>query len=175
MNIETLGNLGDFIGGLAVIVSVLYLAIQIRQNSRLLKATALSAVTDSYLSFNILLGGDPKASRVFQVGLEDFSSLSEEEQRQFLNLLRLAFASYQHVHQQYERGLLDDQTWEQFRNFATSLLVLPHIGAWWKERKAVFTPKFVEALDTAPMAKRPPLANTVLNSMLKAAESREDA
>jgi len=30
MTIETLGNLGDFVGGLAVIASLLYLAVQIR-------------------------------------------------------------------------------------------------------------------------------------------------
>ena len=97
MNIETLGNIGDFIGGLAVIVSLIYLAQQIRQNTRMLRASALSSTTDTYVAFNHLLGSDPLAARVFQVGLEDLA-LSESEQRQFLNLMRAALISYEHVY-----------------------------------------------------------------------------
>jgi hypothetical protein len=174
VNFETLGNLGDFIGGLAVIISVLYLAVQIRQNTRLLRATALSATTDAYLSFNQLLGADPASAHVFQVGLEDFPSLSEAEQRQFLNLLRIAFTSYQHVHQQFEKGLLDDDVWEQFVRAATALLALPHVRAWWEARKGIFTPQFALALDQAPRSTPPPLAGLVIEEMLKAAETTSD-
>jgi len=172
VNFETLGNLGDFVGGLAVIISVLYLAVQIRQNTRLLKATALTATTDSYLSFNRLLGGDPRSAYVFQVGLEDFESLSEGERRQFLNLLRLAFTSYQHVYHQYEKDLLDDEVWRQFLQMAAALLARPHIRAWWEARKGVFTPQFVREIDEAPEGTAPPLAEVVIEKMLRATEPR---
>lgn len=170
MDFETLGNLGSFVGGLGVIVSVLYLAVQIRQNTRLLRATALSATTDAYLSFNLLLGSDPASARVFQLGLESFSSLTEAEQRQFLNLLRVAFASYQHVHQQYVRGLLDYDVWEQFVRYATALLAFPHVRAWWEARKGGFTPQFALALEQEPQGTPPPPASAVIQEMLKAAE-----
>ena len=32
--LEDLGNLGDFLGGLAVIATLIYLAVQVRQNSQ---------------------------------------------------------------------------------------------------------------------------------------------
>ena len=40
MDLEALGNLGDFIGGLAVIVTFLYLAAQIRQNTESVRAAS---------------------------------------------------------------------------------------------------------------------------------------
>ena len=40
MTIEDLGNLGDFLGGIGVIVTLLYLAFQIRQNTQQLEQTA---------------------------------------------------------------------------------------------------------------------------------------
>ena len=170
MNWEAIGAIGEVIGGVAVIVSLLYLAIQIRQNSRMLKATALSATTEAYLSFNMLLGSDPEAARVFQVGLEDFASLTEAEQRQFLNLLRACFVSYQHVYHQYENGLLDDEMWEQFLRASTHLLAIPHIAVWWEDRKSAYTPQFVQSLERAPQSAAPRLAAEVIAAMLKATE-----
>ena len=170
MNWEALGAIGEIVGAVAVIATLGYLALQIRQNTRLLKATALSATADAYLSFNRLLGSNPASAHVFQVGLEDFPSLSEAEQRQFLNLLRVAFTSYQHVHQLHEKGLLDDDVWEQFVRAATGLLVLPHVRAWWEARKDIFTPQFALALEQAPRSTPPPLAGLVIEEMLKAAE-----
>ena len=170
MNWEAIGAVGEVVGGVAVIVSLLYLAIQIRQNSRMLKATALSATTEAYLSFNTLLASDPAAARVFQVGLEDFASLPEAEQRQFLNLLRTVFISHQHVYQQYENGLLDDEMWAQFLRASTGLLALPHVAAWWEDRKSTYTPQFVQALAQAPQGSAPRLAAVVIEAMLKAPE-----
>jgi hypothetical protein len=141
MNWEALGAIGEIVGAIAVVLTLGYLALQIRQNTRLLRATALSATADAYLSFNRLLGSDPASAYVFQVGLEDFPSLSEAEQRQFLNLLR-----------------------------ATALLTLPHVRAWWEARKDIFTPQFALALEQAPRSTPPPLAGLVIKEMLKAAE-----
>ena len=42
--IESLGNIGDFVGGIGVIVTLVYLASQIRQNSRSVKAASAQAV-----------------------------------------------------------------------------------------------------------------------------------
>ena len=33
LNLEALGNLGDFVGGIAVVVTLIYLALQVRQNN----------------------------------------------------------------------------------------------------------------------------------------------
>ena len=40
MDITTLAAWGEFLGGIAVVVSLVYLASQVQQNSRLLRASA---------------------------------------------------------------------------------------------------------------------------------------
>ena len=72
--LEALGSLGDFIGGLAVIATLLYLAIQVRQNTQLLRANTLAATAAATVSFNHMLGSDPAVARVFQVGLENLAA-----------------------------------------------------------------------------------------------------
>ena len=38
--IESLGNIGDFVGGIGVVVSLVYLATQSRQNARSTRAAS---------------------------------------------------------------------------------------------------------------------------------------
>ena len=49
MTLEDLGNIGEFVGAVAVVVSLLYLAVQIRQNSRLLRSAASQAAASLML------------------------------------------------------------------------------------------------------------------------------
>ena len=50
MDITTLAAWGEFLGGIAVVVSLVYLAGQIRQNSRLLRASTASATSQTVFS-----------------------------------------------------------------------------------------------------------------------------
>ncbi len=45
MDLESLGRIGEFIGGIAVVVSLVCLAVQIRQGSASLKATKNLVIT----------------------------------------------------------------------------------------------------------------------------------
>jgi hypothetical protein len=171
--LEALGNLGDFVSGIAVIATLVYLAVQVRQNTQLLRANAFSASSAANVSFNHLLGSNPAAARVFQIGLESFASLSEDEQRQFLQLIRGLVASYEPMFQQYEQGMIEANDWHARRGSLRRMLSLPHLAAWWEHRKDVFAPAFVEELDrAAPSPPRMP-ASEVIAEMLAKAPSGE--
>ncbi len=47
--LEALGNIGDFLGGIGVVVTLLYLAAQIRQNTRMMRGTARQQLTQMSL------------------------------------------------------------------------------------------------------------------------------
>jgi hypothetical protein len=47
MSLEDLGNVGEFVAAVAVVVSLIYLAFQIRQNTRWLRASLKQSITDS--------------------------------------------------------------------------------------------------------------------------------
>ena len=46
MTIEELGNLGDFLAAIATIITLIYLALQIRQNTSILKLSELRGIQD---------------------------------------------------------------------------------------------------------------------------------
>ena len=51
MTLEELGNLGDFLGGIGVIVTLVYLAVQIRSNTQTVRVASLEAVVNSRSQF----------------------------------------------------------------------------------------------------------------------------
>lgn len=81
--IEILGNLGDFIGGFGVVATVIYLAFQIRQNTVSTRSATYQSVVADVSEWTLQIGLNPEAKRVFGVGIDDFESLSREEQAQF--------------------------------------------------------------------------------------------
>ena len=44
MVIEALGDIGDFLGGIGVVITLIYLAGQIRQNTRSIRMSALETL-----------------------------------------------------------------------------------------------------------------------------------
>lgn len=172
MDLQALGAIGEFVGGLAVIATLIYLAIQIRQNTNWLRSSVLASATEAYLAFNHLLGSNPAAARVFQVGLEDFERLSDDERRQFIILLRAFVASAQALFLQYRRGALDPTVWESFRDSVLVLVQIPHVRAWWESRRMVFFEEFRRAIDEATPIQPPPLAAEVISRMLAATQEQ---
>ena len=88
-----------------------YLAVQIRQNNRLVAASIADSSRDSMNEFARILGSNPEAARVYAAGVQDPSSLSLQETVQFDSLCHLALNA---LHQRFESGLELGEEW----NFA---------------------------------------------------------
>ena len=86
MDFETLGNLGDFLGGIAVIATLVYLALQIRQNtsqiaenSGWLRAQTYRADQTAHQLVNLNVMQDESLARIYRVALENPDALTPDE------------------------------------------------------------------------------------------------
>jgi hypothetical protein len=95
MDITTLAAWGEFLGGIAVVVSLIYLAGQIRQNSRLLKASAAGVTWQSSNAQASLTVQDPELARIYWAGIADRESLSEQDRQRFDPLVGLTMTGTQ--------------------------------------------------------------------------------
>ena len=144
--IETLGNLGDFIGGIAVVITLMYLAIQIRQNTRAVRASSRQAVVDSYRTLNRLLI-DPSVARSFSTGLTSYPNLPFEERSRFSALMNEHVLFFQSVLALFESGQLEDHTYNIYREWIATVIASPGGSAWWNTVRPIYTNATVEALD----------------------------
>ena len=60
MNIDQLGSIGEFIGGIAVVVSLIYVAIQLRRNTKETRSAALEANAYKFVDLNIAIATNPE-------------------------------------------------------------------------------------------------------------------
>ena len=82
MNWDAMGAVGEVVGALAVVISIVYLAIQIRQNTQ---TTKLSVEIDISKSFSTSLTelSSTNLPYIFFRGLDDLEQLTDEEAAQF--------------------------------------------------------------------------------------------
>jgi hypothetical protein len=133
MDITTLAAWGELLGGIAVVVSLIYLALQIRQNSRLLRASGGSAAAQANFVFSTAIAQDEDLTRLYWDGLQDRADLTESDRRRFDMVISVAVAALQQQLSLAKDNLIDPDVWDsQIKAFQW---VLRHQGAlqWWNE------------------------------------------
>ena len=147
LDITTLAAWGEFIGGIAVVVSLLYLASQIRQNSKLLRASTTSATTQSRLSWMAMPVQDPEVAKIFYDGLADYDSLSGTERQRFQLLLSSQFVGLIQEYEFHRDGIGSPGTWEQSTLGMHWQLQQPGGQQWWREWRWSVPQEFRDFVD----------------------------
>lgn len=147
MNLDTLGNLGDFIGGIAVVVTLIYLATQIRQNTSALKTASRQAIASGYRESN-RLRLDPAAGLAWAKGLTSFPELPFEERNLFGTLMIDEALFFQGAFALYESGQLEEPTYAAYLDWFSSVADTPGGRVWWETTgRPIFVPGMVSAVD----------------------------
>ena len=142
MDITTLAAWGEFIGGIAVVVSLIYLASQIRQNSKLLRASTSSATAATISDFSSRIVQDPDVARIFREGSAERSSLSEDDLLRFDVLLGIAFGGWNQEYQFAGDGVIGRSVWENRMRTMRRVLPRPGYRQWWTEWEDLYPDEF---------------------------------
>jgi len=96
LNWEALGALAELTAAIAVILTLIYLAVQIKQsgqlveqNNKLLDISIANATRDAQNEVSRIIASDMQAAKIFWAGLSDRSALTEEERQSFDGRLRI--------------------------------------------------------------------------------------
>lgn len=145
--LEALGNLGDFIGGLAVVVTLIYLATQVRQNTAALRTSSRQAISSGYREAN-RLRLSPEAGRAWAMGLRDFEHLPFAEGSIFSTLVADEALFFQMAYALHESGQLEDTTYRAYLDWFSAIIATPGGTHWWETTaRPIFTPGMIEAVD----------------------------
>jgi len=88
MSIQDLGALGEMVAAIATIATLIYLAIQIRQNNRNLQESTSASVNQGWASINSRLSGNEQLPEIFIRGREDLEALNPVELERFRALVQ---------------------------------------------------------------------------------------
>ena len=130
--VADLGSIGEFIGAIATIATLAYLALQIRQNSRVVKAqtraTIGAATSDIILREAVNLDIVRALAKV-----ETGEDLSREETLQLRMVALATFRHWENVYYQYRQGLYDSGEFEAHRETWRRLVVEGWLKNFWTQ------------------------------------------
>ena len=138
MDLEALGNLGDFIAAIATLITLVYLAIQIRQNTTAVElASRRELSSEIQASFSPIY--QPGYPRIWRLGLTDPDRLDEEERAVFTLLLDRLLYSFQTTVDQHERMPLSSEVFESTLQLFRGILSTPGGARYWKRNAPRFS------------------------------------
>jgi hypothetical protein len=147
MNLETLGNLGDFFGGIAVIATLIYLAVQIRANTQATQSENRAGVAREYREIN-QAEGDPEVAKMIGEGLNNYPDMPHERMVPYGSWLNNQSLFFQGVFARYETGQLEEETYQAYLNWYASLVSTPGGRRWFDETvRPIYAPQMVLAVD----------------------------
>jgi len=155
MSLDDLANLGQIIGALAVVISLIYVAFQIRQNTNAIRSATAQTVHEHFANWYQLIAADAELAQIAANGLRDYSSLSEQERVRFIATF-MSFISYsQNAFLKWREGLLKPALWLGWEQVMMNLFGAPGGKVLWKERSYLFGEEFRRYIENDLMV-RPP-------------------
>lgn len=153
MSLEDLGNLGDFIGGVAVVITLIYLSIQIRRNVNSIQAANIQSASHGIAEVMELIVSDTELLKLYSAGARDFESLSNEDRLRFASLLGVILHRFENLVAQTNRGFLPAESWEGAKNRLRGTFALPGTQDWWNRGKHVFNRELQDWVEEELIAK----------------------
>ena len=143
MNWVALGAIGEILGAAGVIVSLLYLAGQVRNNSRQLRHAAAQAVLDKLNGLIGQLAFTAGAGDVWTRGLSGLDALeTDEELVRFSSMLLQAFWAYEEVLHYHKAGVIEEWAWIHAKAPVEHFMRTPGFQQWWQLRRDWFGEEF---------------------------------
>jgi hypothetical protein len=160
MTLEHVSYLAQSIGGIAVLASLVFVGLEIRQNSREARAQTEQHIASSWFAMSTLVAQHPAA---FYAGVKSkdglFSDLLENDRLIFISIIFAQFKHYENIFRQFESGHIDEETWAAWSLHVLIYFHQPGVQSWWKMRGGAFTPSFRRFLESSA---RPDLPSPVV-------------
>lgn len=146
--LESLANLGEIIGAIAVVVSLIYLAVQVRQNTQAQRTENFSRALDRVAAMQASLSQDTDTAVVFAKGVSDPSTLSPTERIQFTWAMYELFGAFEFMFLASNTDSIPEEVWRRWSSAVAWWLTFPGIQTWWKARPIPFTDSFTTYIES---------------------------
>lgn len=149
--LEDLGNIGDFLGGIAVIATLIYLALQVRHNTVSVEAATVQSGSQAFAEILDSFMKDPELMRLYLAGCQDFNGLAFEEKQRYAAIMGSVLHRFEGLIELSDRGLLPEQSWDGAVNRVRGAFQLPGTQDWWQKGQHVFNPRLRSWIESSVM------------------------
>ena len=144
---QLLGNFGEFVGAIAVVATLIYLTLQVRQNTSAIRRQTYTDLISRREAIFDTLSQSGELAGILARGMAG-EPLAVYESQRFTYHLFNHMAHYQDCMIQHAAGIIEDSVWEAEKRLLGTALADKGFTAWWEQSQQFFTPEFAEFVST---------------------------
>ena len=148
MNLDwnIIASIGELLGGIGVIVTLIYLSLQIRQNTKVTRAATAQQMTNNWVAINMHMSAQP---RLFE--RESLADLPRGEYYTLLAFWRAIFHQWSSNHYQFTHGALDEAlfipTKKEISVYASDPSISANLRQAWESTRFIYNEEFQVFMD----------------------------
>jgi len=152
MSLEQAAYVSQVIGTVAVLASLVFVGLQIRQNTRSQKVVAVDSLSAAIAAINVPAMASPALGEALSKAVRDWGAASREQRIVAHYFLFSYFKLAENAWYQRRAGVLDETQWAGWATGVRMFFHSPGVqGAWWPRRRHTYSPEFQAYLaGTAP-------------------------
>jgi hypothetical protein len=156
VNWEAIGAIGQVVGAVAVVISLIYLAREVRRNTGATHLTAMRSMHDAFNRWIQQLGQYPDLAELYTRGLQDLKSLEDTEITRFTALLHGEFRNFEEIYHLKAKGHLEEDVWHGWEAAMRDTNGYPGVQFFWRLRSHWFSDEFAKFIDQVQLTAKPP-------------------
>src|ERR1700757_574575 len=147
MNWEMLTAIGQIAAVCIGIPSIIYLAVQIREQTKERHQSAVNALTVQWGDLTKALHDSSEFSAIFLRGLQSFDDLDPVSKLRFSAFFNRFFKNFQAMYFSHCDGVLSAASWAEIERTMADFIAYPGLQQWWETRKHWHTEEFAHVVD----------------------------
>jgi hypothetical protein len=148
MDINTAANIAEIGGGIAILVSLIYVGYQVRQSNRIASAAALQSVLDAFSDRQLSVYLEhPEIMGILVRGHYCYEDLPYADRTIFNSCVNREVFQMRNVSQLRGHRLINDEEYQSWLAYTVANVKTPGGRAYWVGSKAVFTREIVDCID----------------------------
>ena len=147
MNWEMLAAIGQLAAVFVGIPSLIYLAVQIREQTKERRLSAVNALTVQWGDLTKALHDSAEFSAIFLRGIQSFSDLDSVSKVRFSAFFNRFFKNFQAMYFSHCDGFLGDASWGEIERTMADFIAYPGLQQWWQTRRHWHTEEFARVVD----------------------------
>ena len=147
MNWEMLAAIGQLAAVFVGIPSLIYLAVQIREQTKERRQAAVNALTVQWGDLTCALHDSAELSTIFLHGVQSFADLDPVSKLRFSAFFNRLINVFEGMYLSHADGTLMGSSWDKIERTMSDFIAYRGVQDWWKTRKHWHTEEFGRVVD----------------------------
>ena len=147
MTLQDIGSIGELVAAIATVITLVYLAVQIRQGTQVARSTQSLEFVQWRVELLAPTITDRELMALWIEGGDRFDQLDPVDQRRLIFFEWRAISGWSHYFHMHEKGLIEEHQWAELTFLFERIGSRQAMRAAWRENRGAFPEKFRTFID----------------------------